>query len=100
MSRLVALAIKLEQMVREGEACSYASLAAADQVSGARMSQIVALTNLAPAIQEQLLFLPRTVSGVDRMVEGDLRAIAGVVDWQQQMTLFRDLAERGSVRTK
>jgi hypothetical protein len=100
VSRLLALAIKLEQMVREGVASSYANLAAAGQVSGARMSQIVALTNLAPTIQEQLLFLPRTVAGVDRIVEKDLRAIAGVVDWQQQMTLFRDLAQRGSVRSK
>jgi DNA invertase Pin-like site-specific DNA recombinase len=96
VSRLLALAIKLEQMVREGVASSYANLAAAGQVSGARMSQIVALTNLAPAIQEQLLFLPHTISGVDRIVEKDLRAIAGVVDWQQQITLFRNLAEPGS----
>ena len=96
VSRLLALAIKLEQMVREGVASSYANLAAAGQVSGARMSQIVALTNLAPTIQEQLLFLPHTISGVDRIVEKDLRAIAGVVDWQQQITLFRNLAEPGS----
>ena len=93
VSRLLALAIKLEGMVSAGEASSYASLAAAGQVSRARMSQIVALTNLAPAIQEQLLFLPRTLSGVDRIVEKDLRAIAQVVEWQQQMTLFLDLAK-------
>ena len=67
----------------------------AGQVCSARISQIVALTNLAPAIQEQVLFLPRTLSGVDRIVEKDLRAIAQVVDWQQQMTLFRDLAKSG-----
>lgn len=67
MSRLLALAIKLEGMVSAGERSSFASLAAAGQVSSARMSQIVALTNLAPAIQEQLLFLPRTLSGVDRI---------------------------------
>ena len=62
------------------------------------MSQIVALTNLAPAIQEQLLFLPRTLSGVDRIVEKDLREIAQVVDWQQQIALFWDLAKDVSER--
>ena len=70
-------------------------MAAAGQVCSARSSHVLALTNLAPAIQEQGLFVPRTRSGVDRIVEKDLRAIAHVVDWQQQMTLFRDLAKRG-----
>jgi site-specific DNA recombinase len=97
VSRLMALAIQMEQRVGAGEAPNYASLAAAGQISRARMSQIVALTNLAPAIQEQLLYLPRTRSGVDRIVEKDLRAIARIVDWQQQMALFRELAGCGSV---
>jgi hypothetical protein len=47
------------------------------------------LANLAPAIQEALLFLPRTVRGRDCVTENRLRRIARIVDWETQMRLFR-----------
>jgi hypothetical protein len=51
--------------------------------------QILSLTNLAPAIQEALLFLPKTVRGPDRILEKRVRAIASLVDWDAQIQLFR-----------
>ena len=51
--------------------------------------EILRLTNLAPAIQEALLFLPKTVRGPDRITENRLRTIASLVDWDAQIQLFR-----------
>ena len=68
ISRLLALAIKLEGDFRDGRA-TQTDLAEAGQISGARMSQLLSLTNLAPKIQEELLFLPKTKAGSDAITE-------------------------------
>ena len=47
------------------------------------------LTNLAPTLQETLLFLPKTVRGRDHITEPSLRGIAKLVDWDAQIQLFR-----------
>ena len=57
IARLVALAHKLDAMVRSGEIRDYAQLAQLGHVSPARITQIMALLHLAPAIQEYVLFL-------------------------------------------
>jgi hypothetical protein len=56
------------------------------------------LNELAPAIQEELLFLPKTVRGRDRIHEHQLRRIASVLDWEQQQQLFRSLMDRAAAR--
>jgi hypothetical protein len=58
IARLMALAIRFEEQVRQGLLGSYAELAALGHVSRARVSQIMNLVNLAPDLQEALLFLP------------------------------------------
>ena len=88
----MALALKLEDLVRQGRSPDYA--ARAGHVSRARMSQIVNLTQLAPSIQETLLFLPGTVRGPDRVTEKALRDIARHADWDRQKKLFDDLLNR------
>ena len=77
----MALAIKLEGMVREGKVASYRNLAEAGHVSRARLSQIVRLSELAPDIQEQLLFIPKVVRGSAAITESALRQIATSIDW-------------------
>ena len=52
---LVALAIKLQDMVDRGEVRDYADLARLGYVSRARIRQIMNLLNLAPDIQEEIL---------------------------------------------
>jgi hypothetical protein len=74
VSRLLALAIKFERLIREGEIRNHGDIAQAGRISRARLSQIMRLTDLAPDIQEELLFLPKTVRGPDRMTEKALRA--------------------------
>jgi hypothetical protein len=61
------------------------------RVTRSRLSQILLLTNLAPAIQEELLFLPRTINGPERITEGQLRSIAKRIEWSEQMERFRSL---------
>ena len=74
--------------MREGAVDSYRNLAEVGQISRARMSQILRLTDLAPSIQEQILFLPRTLRGADPVTETDLRQVARIIDWESQRTEF------------
>jgi site-specific DNA recombinase len=91
VSRLMALAIKFERLVREGAVRNYRDVAAAGQISRARMSQIMRLCDLAPEIQEELLLLPKTMVGPDRFTEKSLRQIARSIDWDWQRKRFRAL---------
>ena len=48
------------------------------------MTHIMWLTNLAPEIQEAILFLPRVESEPHTVKEIDVRRIARVMDWGVQ----------------
>ena len=93
ISRLIALAIRFERLLSEGAIRNYRELAEVGHVSRPRLTQIMRLAQLAPEIQEQLLFLPCTMQGPDRVVEKQLRYIAGIIDWEKQKELFRALAD-------
>jgi len=86
--KLMALAIRFQRLVRTGRSSTYADLARRGQVSRSRLSQILSLNNLAPTIQEALLFLPRITEGRDRVTENNLRRIAHTIDWRIQRRLF------------
>jgi hypothetical protein len=96
VSRLMALAIKFERLVREGTVLNYRELAEVGQISRARMSQIMHLSDLAPEIQEELLFLPKTLTGPDRFTEKALRQVARSIDWDVQKKQFRALGMQTS----
>jgi site-specific DNA recombinase len=89
VSRLMALALKFQGLLSEGTVRNHADLAQLGHISRTRVCQILGLTNLAPAIQEALLFLPKTIRGPDRITENRLRPIARLVDWQVQVERFR-----------
>ena len=60
----------------------YAELARIGYVTRTRMSQIMSLLNLAPDIQEAILFLPKTVKGRDSIGAREIiRLAASEVDW-------------------
>ena len=61
------------------------------RITTARMTQIMVLLNLAPDIQEQILFLPRTQRGRDPIIENDVRPIAQTFDWNKQRRLWSNL---------
>jgi len=58
IARLLALAIRFDRLLRAEQFRDYAELARLGRVSRARMTQIMKLLDLAPDIQEQILFLP------------------------------------------
>ncbi len=91
VARLLALALRFEELVRAGVVADYAEVARLGRVSRARLTQIMNLLNLAPDIQEQLLFLPPTERGRDPIAERHLRPIAGVFDWRKQRRMWARL---------
>lgn len=97
VSRLMALALSIEARVEAGEITNYSEAASTGQVTRARMTQIVNLTNLAPDVQEQLLHLPRTETGHDRILLKDLQPLARELDWRVQRLLWRELLRRAGI---
>jgi hypothetical protein len=93
VAKLMALAIRCEELVRRGAVADYADLARLGRVTRARMTQITNLLNLAPDIQEELLFLPRTAKGRDAIGERDLRPMCAVMDWKEQRRLWQQLQD-------
>jgi hypothetical protein len=91
VARLMALALRLEELVRTGQVGSYSALAPLGHVTRARVSQILSLLYLAPDIQEALLFLPTTQHGRDPIILADLMPIAATFDWRKQRRLWRQL---------
>ena len=92
VAKLLALAHRFEDLVRNAEVADYAELARLGRVSRARVSQIMSLLSLAPDLQEQVLFLPRTQRGRDPIQMRHLLPIAQVPDWKIQRQLWAVLA--------
>jgi hypothetical protein len=91
VARLMALALRIEELVRTGQVASYSALASVGHVTRARISQITSLLHLAPDLQEALLFLPPTVRGRDPIILADLMPLAACIDWRKQRRLWRKL---------
>lgn len=84
VTKLLALAIHFDELLRTGAVTSQAELARLGRVSRPRLTQIMNLLHLAPSIQEQILFYPKITTGRDPVTERDLRRIAGKPCWSQQ----------------
>ena len=93
VARLMALAIKFDGMLREGVVTDYADLARLGLVTRARMTQIMNLLNLAPDIQEEILFLAERTQGRETIAERNLRRLAAIVSWNRQRTLWRNITK-------
>jgi hypothetical protein len=91
ISRLMALAIKFDGLIRSGAIENHAELARLGKVSRARVSQILNLLHLAPDIQEALLFLPRVEEGRAAVTLRELQPLCRVMDWKKQMRMWNDL---------
>jgi hypothetical protein len=90
IARLMALAIRFDRLLRAEEFKDYAELARLGRVTRARMTQIMKLLDLAPDIQEQILFLPN-VKGLN---ERNLRPVVSRTDWNEQRRLFQKIMNR------
>jgi len=90
IARLLALAIKFEQLIADGAVRDYAELARLGGVTRARMTQIMKLLQLAPDLQERILFL-QEVSGLN---ERNVRPIVDELDWRKQRRMFQKITSR------
>ena len=87
IARLMALAIRLDGLLRAETFKDYAEIAQLGRVTRARMTQIMKLLNLAPDIQEEILFLP----GLQALNERNLRPVANQISWHEQRSLFQKI---------
>jgi hypothetical protein len=85
ITRLMALAIKFQDMVDRGEVRDYADIARLGYVTRARITQIMNLLHLAPKVQEEILFLKCAPP------ERSLRPLTVQPLWDQQIRLWRRL---------
>lgn len=91
ITKLMALAIRLDQLIRDGVVADQAELARLGYVSRARLTQIMNLLQLAPDIQEEILMLPRNQDRRDLITERDLRLVAATLCWQKQRKAWDSL---------
>jgi hypothetical protein len=84
ITKLMALALRFEKLVQNGEVEDYADLARLGHVSRARITQIMGLLNLAPDIQEEILFLPKTTKGRDPISAREVLKLGTITDWDEQ----------------
>jgi hypothetical protein len=90
MTRLMALAIKCQDMVERGEIRDNAELARLGYVTRARITQIMNLLLLAPDLQEALLFmdLARTRPWSERCI----RPVVALPLWAEQRAAFHSIS--------
>ena len=90
ITRLMALAIKFQDMVDRREVRDYADLARLGYVSRARITQIMNLLNLAPDVQELLLDGPSGAAPKER----HMRTILRCVSWDDQRRALQAIRTR------
>lgn len=91
ITRLLALAHRCHRLIQDGTIINQSELAHYGQISTTRMTQIMWMDNLAPDIQEEILFLPNTVKGRDPIKEAEIRPIAKTLDWKHQRIMWQKL---------
>jgi hypothetical protein len=99
VARLMALAIRFDQLLRDGVVANQTELARLAHVTQPRMTQIMNLLHLAPDIQEAVLSLPRTFDGRDALNERALRPIASMQSWRMQRAAWTRLTPQRSPQT-
>ncbi len=100
IAKLLALAIQFEGRLQQGQVNHCAAIARAGHVSRARLSQLLSLLELAPAIQEQILFLSCPAQAPDPLRERALRPVTKLVRWDEQRRHFEELWTRGQRKRK
>jgi hypothetical protein len=90
IARLMALAIRCEQLLQSRAVPDASALARLAHVSQPRMTQILNLTMLAPDIQERLLFQDPVEEGKPEISEKGLRKLCAEMEWGLQRELARN----------
>ncbi len=93
ISKLMALAIHFEQILRDGHVEDMATLARYGQITRARMTQVMNLLLLAPDIQESILNLPKITTGREPTTISELNTIARQPDWTIQRQMWKNMSD-------
>jgi len=96
VARLMALAIRFEELLRNGTVNDFADLARLGRVTRARISQIMALLNLAPDLQERILFFAPVIVKQEEISERSLRTVVDEPHWVKQRHLFAEIERNKS----
>ena len=94
IAKLVALASRMQSMIESGEVVSFQQLAELGRISQPRMTQIMSLLNLAPDIQEELLYLTEVIQGKATVHERLLRPLTREIDWRMQRRMWARIKGR------
>ena len=93
VARLLAFAHYIDTQIRDREIADLADAARQTGLTRARVTQVMNLLLLAPAIQEALITHP-TASGRDPITERALRRLAAEPYWVRQIEIWNDIMER------
>lgn len=94
ITKLMALAIRLEHLLATGQVKDQAEIARTAGITRARVTQIINLAQLAPDIQEAILNLEPTTDPVPRFREREVRTIAILPNWEKQRLMWKRLVKR------
>jgi hypothetical protein len=94
ITKLMALAIRLEHLLATGQVKDQAEIARVAGITRARVTQIINLANLAPDIQQAILDLEPTTDHVPRFREREVRTIAILPNWEKQRVEWKRLMKR------
>jgi hypothetical protein len=89
ITKMMALAIRLDHLIKSGQVTDQAELARVGHVSRARLTQIMDLNLLAPDIQEEILFFADSSIVFPVPIERSVRNIAQLVDWSLQRRAWK-----------
>jgi len=96
ITRLMALSIKYERLIRQGLIAKQIELADLAGIGRSQAALIIRLRLLAPGIQEWLLNLPETEKSEDPVVWSDIQPLTRIISWRQQhQHLVQLLAAKG-----
>lgn len=93
VTQVLALALSFQDMIASGNARNYRDLASRAEVTAERLSQVMKLLWLAPAIQEEILYLPGC-NGRYPLTERAVSRIAANWSWSEQMNLWTNLKKQ------
>lgn len=99
ITKLLALAHHLQELLDQGVVKDYADIARLSGLSRARVTQIMNLTLLAPEIQEEVLSPYTTTSSL--LKKQNLRMLLKTAVWKEQIKLWQNFkAYRQTLITK
>jgi hypothetical protein len=94
VARILALAHHIDAGLRAGTWSHASDVSRVLGLSRNRVSQVLALLNLAPDLQEQVLFI-EAIDGVEPITEKALfEQVAKTVNWAEQRAKYAALVER------